>query len=217
MGNTEIRQILWASKNGGKVHGQSQRISRPVELPLGKKDGRDAENATCFNLSKQRCCIAFSPSSFVSKSLGRKEVLAFCAAFVQWLREWSPGKPEWAGGGAISSIGCHGVSFTGVYFLFICRMRDMDTFFHCTMLIFFLFFPPLCSSSSAFPTNITDGVIFLSLCCWFWDTLIRKSASFRLFILFLCKYSIHFMLFIENGEGKHTFNDTINLMFCINN
>lgn len=32
-------------------------ISRSVELPLGREGG----NATCFNLSKQRCCIAFFP------------------------------------------------------------------------------------------------------------------------------------------------------------
>lgn len=56
-------------------------------------------------------------------------MLAFCAAFVWWLTEWSPGKPEWAGGGAISSIGYRGVSFTGVYFLSVCRTRVMDTFF----------------------------------------------------------------------------------------
>lgn len=52
-------------------------IPCPVELPLGREGGREerrgeergweAENATCFNLSKQRCCIAFfsllSPSA----------------------------------------------------------------------------------------------------------------------------------------------------------
>lgn len=42
----------------------------------------------------------FLPPSFVSECLGRREVLAFCAAFVWWLTEWSPGKPEWAGGAA---------------------------------------------------------------------------------------------------------------------
>lgn len=68
----------------------------------------------------------FSPS-VVSERPRWREVLAFCAAFVLWPAEWPSGKPEWAGGGAISSIKCHSVSSTGVYFLFICRMRDMDT------------------------------------------------------------------------------------------
>lgn len=92
-----------------------------------RKDGRETEKATCLNLGKQRCCIAFFSLSIVSECLGRREVLAFCAAFVLWPAEWPSGKPEWAGGGAISSIKCHSISFTGVYFLFICRIRDMDT------------------------------------------------------------------------------------------
>lgn len=129
----------------------------------------------------------FLPPLLSPRASGEERCWLF-AAFVQWLREWSPGKPEWAGGGAISSIGCHGVSFTGVYFLFICRIRDMDTVFYCTTLIFFLFFPSLCSSSSACLTNFTEGATFLTLCCRFWDTLKKKSASFRLFVLFLCKY-----------------------------
>lgn len=97
-----------------------------AELWERREDGREAENAICFNLSKQRC-IAFFSSSFVSERPRRREVLAFCAAFVLWPAEKPSGKPEWAGGGAISSIKFHSVSSTGVYFLFICRMRDMDT------------------------------------------------------------------------------------------
>lgn len=46
----------------------------------------------------------------------RREVLAFCAAFVPWPAEWPSWKPEWAGGGAIGSIKCHSISSTGVYF-----------------------------------------------------------------------------------------------------
>lgn len=97
-----------------------------AELWEKREDGREAENATCFNLSKQRCCIAFFPS-FVPQRPGGREVLAFCAAFVLWPAEWPSGKPERADGGAIGSIKFHSVSSTGVYFLFICRMRDMDT------------------------------------------------------------------------------------------
>lgn len=69
----------------------------------------------------------FFSSSFVSSQPQGKEVLAFRAAFVPWLAEWPSGKLEWAGGRAIGSIKCHGVSSAGVYFLFICRMSDMDT------------------------------------------------------------------------------------------
>ena len=107
-----------------------ERVHWRLHLSAGRVSSgerrREAENATCFNLSKQRCCIAFF-LSIVCERPGRREVLAFCAAFVPWPAEWPSGKPEWAGGGAISSIRCHSVSSTGVYFLFICRMRDMDT------------------------------------------------------------------------------------------
>lgn len=133
----------------------------------------------------------FPPPSFVSNSLRRREVLAFCAAFVQWLREWSPGKPEWAGGGAISGIECHSVSFTGVYFLFICRMRDMDTLCYCTTLIFLLFFPPLSSSLTASLAKFTEGIIcFLWQCYWF-------SATFDKQKLKTLNFPLHFLLYLS--------------------
>lgn len=47
-------------------------------------------------------------------------MLAFCAAFVWWLAECSPGKPEWAGG-VSGSIGYPYASFTGIDFVFVER------------------------------------------------------------------------------------------------
>lgn len=78
-------------------------------------------------ISANKGVVSLFSLSIVSERPRRREVLAFCAAFVPWPAEWPSGKPEWAGGGAISSIKCHSISSTGVYFLFICRMRDMDT------------------------------------------------------------------------------------------
>lgn len=77
--------------------------------------------------------------SIVYERPGRREVLAFCAAFVPWPAEWPSGKPEWAGGGAISSIRCHSVSSTGIFVY----LRDMDTSLF-PLLDLILFFPPFC-------------------------------------------------------------------------
>lgn len=97
----------------------------------GREEGRERmggrQRMQHVLISANKGVVSLFSLSIVSERPRRREVLAFCAAFVLWPAEWPSGKPEWAVGGAISSIKCHSVSSTGVYFLFICRMRDMDT------------------------------------------------------------------------------------------
>lgn len=94
-----------------------------------KVEGR-AKKAACLNLSKQRCCVAFFSLSIVSKCLGRREVLAFFALLLSCGQQNGLlGNLSGQGEDSLSSIKCHSISFTGVYFLFICRTRDMDTSF----------------------------------------------------------------------------------------
>lgn len=94
-----------------------------------KVEGR-AKKAACLNLSKQRCCVAFFSLSIVSECLGRREVLAFFALLLSCGQQNGLlGNLSGQGEDSLSSIKCHSISFTGVYFLFICRTRDMDTSF----------------------------------------------------------------------------------------
>lgn len=108
-------------------------ISGPVELPLGRDGGKRGESMggrrrmqhVLISANKDVVSLFFS---LLSPSARRgKEVLPFCATFVLWPAERPSGKLEWAGGKAISSIKCRSVSSAAVYFLFICRMSDMDT------------------------------------------------------------------------------------------
>lgn len=92
-------------------------------------EGR-AKKAACLNLGKQRCCVAFFSLSIVSERLGRREVLAFFALLLSCGQQNGLlGNLSGQGEDSFSSIKCRSISFTGVYFLFICRTRDMDTSF----------------------------------------------------------------------------------------
>lgn len=116
-----------------------------------------------MNLGKQRCCISsffFFLSSFCLLSAQGRRGVGFLRCFVLWPAERPSGKPELAGGGASSGIECHRVSSTSVYFLFICRKRDMDTSLSLSLpslsqARLLSLFPPLCSlfSSSSFSVS----------------------------------------------------------------
>lgn len=94
-----------------------------------KVDGR-AKKAACLNLCKQRCCVAFFSLAIVSECLRRREVLAFFALLLSCGQQNGPlGNLSGQGQDSFSGIKCQSISFTGVYFLFICRTRDMDTSF----------------------------------------------------------------------------------------
>lgn len=109
-------------------------------------------------ISANKGVVSLFSLPIVSEHPRRREVLAFCAAFVLWPAEWPSGKPERAGGGAISSIECRSVSSTGVYFLFVCRMRDMDTSPWLDLLSHKLsFFPQLC-----FPPLLQNAITWRS-------------------------------------------------------
>lgn len=167
--------------------------SRPVELPLGREGGgrrgermgEEEEIATCFNLSKQKYCITFSPFC-LWEPYGERGV-GFCAAIVLWPVEWSSGKPEWAGGGAISSIKCHSVSSTGVYFLFICRMRDIDTSLSVPS-----------SSHLVLPTSLS--LVFVFLLGFSANFITRARKGLRCFLRLLCPFQSNVQLALDLGS-----------------
>lgn len=107
-----MRLISWAVENEARVHWQLHLLPGRVS---SRDDGREsAENVTCFNFSKQRCCIAFFSLYCMQTPLEERGV-GFCTAFVPWLPEWPHVKPERTGGGVTASIKCHTPCLLFVY------------------------------------------------------------------------------------------------------
>lgn len=123
-------------------------ISGQVELPLGREDGREAENATCFNLSKQRCCIAFFLSPLSPSAPGGERCWLFALLLSSGRQNGLLGNlsGQVEERSAASSV----TVFPPLVFTF-CLFAEWETWTPPSFSFYLLsFFPPLCLLSSVF-------------------------------------------------------------------
>lgn len=164
-----MRQILWAAENG-----QCSLTVASVEFPLERDDGREgAENATRFNLNKQRCCFAFFLSPLSPRASGGERCRLFALLLsVFWqnslLGNLSGQVEEWSAALSVTL-------FPPLVFTF-CLFAEWGTWTP-------LSFSHFSHHFSFFPTFIPQCPLSYT------ETLLRKYFRLACHFLFTCKHT----------------------------